>query len=51
MGCRTGCVLVACSFGGPGPLDLPPDPAAAATPRIASIKEALEADSRLFCCD
>jgi hypothetical protein len=34
------------------PLDLtPPEPAAAMPPHIASVRKALEADNRLFCCD
>ena len=41
-------------FGAPGPLDLMPprrNAAPAARPRSASMKEALEGDNRLFCCD
>ena len=41
-------------FGAPGPLDLmPPNPEGArpGKPETASLKEALEADNRLFCCD
>jgi hypothetical protein len=41
-------------FGAPGPLDLMPpggNDAAVAGPRIVSMKEALEDDSRLLCCD
>jgi hypothetical protein len=41
-------------FGAPGPLDLmPPSPEGAerGEPKTASLKEALEADNRLFCCD
>ena len=39
-------------FGAAGPLDLmPPDRTAANSPRTASMKEALEGDNRLFCCD
>src|SRR5689334_22115076 len=39
-------------FGAPGPLDLmPPADRPAAAPKSASLKEALEGDNRLFCCD
>lgn len=39
-------------FGAPGPLDLmPPAEKPAAAPQSASLKEALEDDNRLFCCD
>jgi hypothetical protein len=39
-------------FGAPGPLDLvPPTEKPAAAPKAASLKEALEGDNRLFCCD
>jgi hypothetical protein len=41
-------------FGAPGPLDLmPPDFRAPSTtgPRTVSLKGALAADHRLFCCD
>ena len=39
-------------FGAAGPLDLmPPAPACNPAPQTASIKEALEADNRLVCCD
>jgi hypothetical protein len=41
-------------FDAPGPLDLmPPSPEGAhpGKPKTASLKEALEADNRLFCCD
>jgi hypothetical protein len=38
-------------FGAPGPLDLMPEHVAAAPPRTASIKEALDAGNPLFCCD
>ena len=41
-------------FGAPGPLDLMPSEKAGAAPvqpRTASMKEALENDYRLFCCD
>ena len=39
-------------FGAPGPLDLmAPEPVAAASPRTASVKEALDAANPLFCCD
>lgn len=39
-------------FGAPGPLDLmPPAEKPAAAPKSASLKEALEGDNRLFCCD
>ena len=41
-------------FGAPGPLDLMPpsrNEGPAAQPRTVSMKEALENDSRLFCCD
>jgi hypothetical protein len=39
-------------FGAAGPLDLmPPTPAANPAPQTASIKDALEADNQLFCCD
>jgi hypothetical protein len=41
-------------FGAPGPLDLmPPSPEGAQRggPKTASLKEALEGDNRLFCCD
>ena len=44
-------------FGAPGPLDLMhPAPASGssdgvATRKVASVKEAIEADNRLFCCD
>jgi hypothetical protein len=39
-------------FGAPGPLDLMPAAAVpAAAPQSASLKESLEGDNRLFCCD
>jgi hypothetical protein len=39
-------------FGAVGPLDLmPPVRAETSAPRTASMKEALEEDNRLFCCD
>lgn|SRR5262249_57294147 len=39
-------------FSAAGPLDLmPPAPAIAGSPQTASMKEALEEDDRLFCCD
>jgi len=39
-------------FGAPGPLDLmAPEPVAAASPRTASVKEALDGANPLFCCD
>ncbi len=39
-------------FGAPGPLDLmPPAKKPAAAPQSASLKEALEGDNHLFCCD
>ena len=39
-------------FGAAGPLDLmPPAPAGNPAPQTASVKDALEADNRLFCCD
>jgi hypothetical protein len=39
-------------FGAPGPLDLvPPGETRSATPRTASLKEALQEVYELFCCD
>jgi hypothetical protein len=39
-------------FGASGPLDLmPAGTAEAKAPRTASMKEVLEGDNRLFCCD
>jgi len=39
-------------FGAPGPLDLmPPADKPGTAPQQASLKEALEGDNRLFCCD
>ena len=39
-------------FGAPGPLDLmPPADGPVAAPQSASLKEALEGDNRLCCCD
>ena len=38
-------------FGAPGPFDLMPPEMSKAAPKSVSIKQALEEDNRLFCCD